>query len=86
MSDTGAGNIGDPHTAPSIRKDEDLIPEGVVRPSQDNVDYHVGRGGAGNEHVAIDHEKTAAEKHRAAGGPVSLADKLKGKLFGAFKK
>lgn len=86
MSTTGAGNIADVGTAPTVRKDHDHVPETNVRDSQDNYDYHTGRGGAGNEHLAIDHEKKAAEKQRAEGGPVSIADKLKSKLFGAFKK
>lgn len=63
-----------------------MIPEAAVRASQDQQDFHTGRGGAGNEHTAIDHEKTAAAKHRADGAPISLADKLKMKIFGVFKK
>jgi hypothetical protein len=86
MSTIGAGNISDVGIPTTTRKDQDHIPEDVVRSSQDQYDYHTGRGGAGNEHLAIDHEKKAAENQRATGsGPISLADKLKGKLFGSKK-
>jgi hypothetical protein len=85
-ANTGAGNIGDVGTPGTIRKDHDLVPDDAVRPSKDNYDYHTGRGGAGNEHLAIDHEKKAAEKQLAEGGQASVADKLKRKLFGAFGK
>ncbi|KAF7554670.1 hypothetical protein G7046_g6746 [Stylonectria norvegica] len=45
----GAGNIGDQDSKPSLeRKDEVVIPEAAVRPSQDGRDFHTGRGGAGN--------------------------------------
>jgi hypothetical protein len=85
MSNTGAGNISDVGLPATVRKDQDVVPESVVRPSQEQYDYHTGRGGAGNEHLAIDHEKKAAEKQLAAGsGPISVADKLKSKLFGSF--
>jgi hypothetical protein len=63
-----------------VRADKDVIPEAAVRPSQDNADYHTGRGGAGNEHVA-------AKKPAAAGeAPMGLADKLKRKVYGIFNK
>lgn len=82
---SGAGNISDVGLPSTGRKDQDLVPESVVRPSQEQYDYHTGRGGAGNEHMAIDHEKKAAENQRSTGtSPVSVADKLKGKLFGSF--
>ena len=61
-----------------------MIPEIAVRPSQDNLDFHTGRGGAGNEHTAHDEKKTADKTHHAS-APVGLADRLKMKLFGAFK-
>lgn len=53
-----------------------------MRPSTDNQDYHVGRGGAGNEHHAPGHE------HHKDGkvAPKGLADKLKAKVLGIFKK
>ncbi|KAL2161585.1 hypothetical protein VTH06DRAFT_8147 [Thermothelomyces fergusii] len=85
----GAANIGDAGQKQITRLDKDLVPEAAVRPSQDNVDYHVGRGGAGNErHVAKKPEGAGAA---AAGGeglvaPVGLADKLKRKLFSVFTK
>jgi hypothetical protein len=69
-----------------VRADKDFVPEAAVRASQD-TDYHTGRGGAGNEHVA----KTGKEPaERGEGGkpvaPVGLADRLKHKIFGVFKK
>jgi hypothetical protein len=74
---TGAGNIGDKGVPAQVRKDHDVVPEAAVRPSQDG-DYHVGRGGAGNAHVA--ENKTTHPVHH------SLADKLKGQILGVFKK
>lgn len=68
----GAGNIGSPGLAPTQRKDADAIPEAALRPSTDNQNYHTGRGGGGNVHVA-----EATEKKQGGG----LADKLKNKLF-----
>jgi hypothetical protein len=69
-----------------------MVPESSVRPSQDNVDHHTGRGGAGNEHIAS-HEapSPSSQEHprKVVGGevaPVSLADKWKRKLVGIFKK
>ncbi|KAL8376118.1 hypothetical protein RB595_007302 [Gaeumannomyces hyphopodioides] len=75
----GAANIGDAGTKAAARADKDSVPEAALRPSADG-DFHVGRGGAGNEHVA---EKKAgsADDH-----PKGLADKLKDKLLGVFKK
>jgi hypothetical protein len=43
----------------------------------ENSDYHTGRGGAGNEHVA---------KKPTTTTPMGLADKLKNKIMGVFKK
>jgi hypothetical protein len=71
------------------RKDQDLVPESAYRASHDNQDYHTGRGGAGNEHVSNSEEKHKEEKKTVENGgaaPISLADKLKHKLFGAMKK
>ncbi|EJT76435.1 hypothetical protein GGTG_06354 [Gaeumannomyces tritici R3-111a-1] len=77
----GAANIGDAGTkaAAAGRADKESVPEAALRPSSEG-DFHVGRGGAGNEHVA---EKKAglADDH-----PKGLADKLKDKLMGVFKK
>ncbi|OAA64971.1 hypothetical protein ISF_04381 [Cordyceps fumosorosea ARSEF 2679] len=88
----GAGNIGDKGQPATERKDRDIIPEAAVRHSTDTGgDYHTGRGGAGNEHTAgahkDDHKEATAGKPEGAPAeaPVSLADKLKQKLFGAFK-
>jgi hypothetical protein len=79
----GAANIGDKGVKPTVRADKDAVPEAAVRPSSENQDYHVGRGGAGNAHVVPAAEKKAAT---ADGGPISLADKLKSKIFGRFGK
>ncbi|KAK4034814.1 hypothetical protein C8A01DRAFT_18449 [Parachaetomium inaequale] len=81
----GAANIGDAGVKQVTREDKDLVPEAAVRASLDNADYHTGRGGAGNEHVA---KKPAQDKAAAGGGeaPVGLADKLKRKILGLFGK
>ncbi|KAL7799141.1 hypothetical protein V8C37DRAFT_366720 [Trichoderma ceciliae] len=78
----GAGNIADIGTAATHRNDADVVPEAAVRASQDAQGFHTGRGGAGNEHHA--HEQAEAKPRPVA--PVGLADKLKTKLFGAFKR
>lgn len=60
-----------------------------MRPSQSDHDYHTGRGGAGNEHVGSESgskKSDADATAKAPATPMSLADKLKGKLFGGFKK
>ena len=85
MSASGAGNISDVGKRAGDRKDEIQIPDEAVRASQDQ-EYHTGRGGAGNEFSAIDHEKKAAAKARQEGAPMAVADKLKNKLFGGKKK
>jgi len=85
---TGAANIGDAGIKQAQRADKDLVPEAAVRLSRDDVDYHTGRGGAGNEHIA---KKLSAEQHKdkaavTGGGdpgeaPVGLADRLKRKVL-----
>ncbi|QUC18215.1 uncharacterized protein UV8b_02456 [Ustilaginoidea virens] len=84
----GAGNIADAGRAPTPRKDQDVIPDAAYRASLDKQDYHTGRGGAGNEHLAHDHGKKAAQRPAAneTETPVGLADKLKQKLLAVFKK
>jgi len=67
----GAANIGSPNVKATERKDEVAIPEVALRPSTEGENFHVGRGGEGNVHLA---EK--GQKH-----PEGLADKLKNKLF-----
>lgn len=79
--ETGAGNIADVGTTSKHRNDTDVVPEAAVRVSQDGQGYHTGRGGAGNEHRV---DEPAHAKPRPV-APVGLADKLKSKLFGAFK-
>ena len=52
-------------------------------------DYHVGRGGAGNERVETKqaHKKTIDTAPSSEAKPqVGLADKIKNKLFGGSKK
>ncbi len=56
----------------TVRKDDVAIPEVALRPSMEGENFHTGRGGAGNEHMA----DAVAPKH-----PEGLADKLKHKLF-----
>lgn len=92
---TGAANIGDQGRKSTVRRDGDLVPDSATRPSQDNSDYHVGRGGAGNERVAAAAAAAAAANVNGHGGekvaevgdtPVGLADKLKEKIVHVFKK
>ncbi|KYK55407.1 hypothetical protein DCS_07370 [Drechmeria coniospora] len=81
----GLGNIGDIGRAPTPRRDQDMIPEAALRPSQD-TEFHTGRGGAGNE-MHVPREKPAAAKTGGGGdAPISLADKLKARLFSVFQK
>ncbi|KAK4105378.1 hypothetical protein N658DRAFT_491838 [Parathielavia hyrcaniae] len=77
----GAANIADAGVKQAARADKDLVPEAAIRPSGENTDYHTGRGGAGNEHVA----KNKTDEGKPA-APVGLADKLKRKILGAFSK
>ncbi|PKS06358.1 hypothetical protein jhhlp_007106 [Lomentospora prolificans] len=87
----GSGNIGDAGSNAARRSDKVVVPEAAVRPSSDNQDYHTGRGGAGNEYVTS--KKSSAEEppvadapaEKSAKVPMSLADKLKNKLFGIKK-
>jgi len=67
----GAANIGSPGLKATKRNDNEAVPETALRPSTENETTHVGRGGAGNVHVA---ENTTTH-------PVGLADKLKDKIF-----
>ncbi|KAM0278365.1 hypothetical protein ACHAQH_005185 [Verticillium albo-atrum] len=87
----GAGNIGDVGTKTPVegRADKDVVPTEAYRQSGEGNDFHTGRGGAGNAYEASSARdsgdmdgKAASAAHRAAGGPVGLADKLKNKLFG----
>ncbi|CAN8099468.1 unnamed protein product [Discula destructiva] len=81
----GAANIMDKNAA-APRTDADVVPPEAVRPSMENKDYHVGRGGAGNEHLAEGHGKTADAQAGHKEAPRGLADKLKAKVTGIFKK
>ena len=78
----GAANIADKGVKQVVRADKDLVPEAAVRVStNENADYHTGRGGAGNEHIAKKPEGAATTTT-----PVGLADRLKRKILGVFKK
>lgn len=80
----GAANIVDKNAA-GPRTDKEVVPDVAVRPSTDNQDHHVGRGGAGNEHIAPEHERHHNKKKEGE-SPTGLADKLKAKIMGVFKK
>ncbi|KAF4988663.1 hypothetical protein FGRMN_9630 [Fusarium graminum] len=83
----GAGNIADVGTPATDRKDQDIVPEIAVRPSQDGRDYHTGRGGAGNAVPGTPEPKPEEQENLVTNKtPVGLADKLKSKLFGGHKK
>ena len=83
----GAANIGDAGSKSTTRADKDMVPEAAVRPSSENTDYHTGRGGAGNAHVVAEKKKEAAAAESSSAPTfISLADKLKNKLFGRKKK
>ncbi|KAH6650269.1 hypothetical protein F5144DRAFT_555773 [Chaetomium tenue] len=82
----GAANIGDAGVKQVTRLDQDLVPEAAVRPSHENTDYHTGRGGAGNEHLAKKPEDKATAAGEGPAAPVGLADKLKRKVLGLFGK
>lgn len=85
----GEGNIGDRNVAPTARKDEDLVPDVATRPAEDE-DVHTGRGGAGNIHLGPEHKKKRVidgiQHPEAASSHESVADKLKHKVLGVFKK
>jgi hypothetical protein len=73
----GAANIGDKEATPDAhRNDIMVVPPSAKKASLEDKDYHTGRGGAGNEHIAKKLTTT----------PVGLADKLKNKIMGVFKK
>ncbi|KAK7745350.1 hypothetical protein SLS53_002846 [Cytospora paraplurivora] len=81
----GAANIVD-RNAGTPRTDIEVVPEAATRPSTEFKDYHVGRGGAGNEHLAPGHDHHHHSSKKDGEAPTGLADKLKAKLVGAFKK
>ncbi|KAM4059488.1 hypothetical protein HRG_011543 [Hirsutella rhossiliensis] len=83
----GAGNIADVGTAPTQRRDQEIVPAAAVRTSSEDQDFHTGRGGVGNEHTSLDRDPRTAPKAGAnSAESLSLADKLKNKLFAIFKK
>lgn len=85
----GDGNIGDAGSASGPRTDTDVVPDEATRQAE-NEDYHVGRGGAANAHVSEEHQKKKVMPDTPMGPDtkpqVSVADKLKGKIMGVFKK
>ncbi|KAI1765296.1 hypothetical protein GGR53DRAFT_465486 [Hypoxylon sp. FL1150] len=88
-----AANIADADKPPAPRADGDLVPEEATRTSTDNESFHVGRGGAANVHLSPADQAAKADKKvvdapSAAGAAPNqgLADKLKHKIFGRFKK
>lgn len=85
----GEGNIGDKGIEPTTRRDEDVIPEAATRPAEDE-DVHTGRGGAGNIHIGPEHKKKkvtdGVDHQEASTSHESVADKLKHKVLGVFKK
>ncbi|RDA82485.1 hypothetical protein CP532_2316 [Ophiocordyceps camponoti-leonardi (nom. inval.)] len=84
----GAGNIADVGSAASQRRDQDHVPDSAVRVSQDKQDFHTGRGGAGNEHsLSLDSDRRPMVKTQTSNdASISVADKLKDKLFNAFRR
>ena len=81
----GAANIGDAGKNNSVRADKDVIPEAAIRPSTEG-DYHTGRGGAGNAKISEATQAKKAAGESGATSPVGLADRLKRKILGVFKK
>jgi hypothetical protein len=87
---TGAANIADKETPSAMRADTDFVPAEATRTSIE-VDFHTGRGGAANVQRVSESENS---KGGTTGAAVAhhknpnqgLADKLKHKIFGAFKK
>lgn len=74
----GAANISDTNAA-APRTDREVVPDAAVRPSTDNQDHHTGRGGEGNV-------QRAHKEGEENGTHKGLADKLKAKVLGVFKK
>ncbi|RWA06153.1 hypothetical protein EKO27_g8950 [Xylaria grammica] len=80
----GAANIADKEAPVAPRTDKEFVPAEAVRPSVDG-DFHTGRGGAAN----VVHAPEPKDESGAATKPPpnqGLADKLKYKIFGVFKK
>lgn len=73
----GAANISDAN-AVAPRTDREVVPDAAIRPSTENQDHHTGRGGEGNVQRA--HKEGEEDTHKG------LADKLKAKVLGVFKK
>ncbi|KXJ85969.1 hypothetical protein Micbo1qcDRAFT_168966 [Microdochium bolleyi] len=97
----GGGNIGDVGVpSATARADKDFIPDVAYRASLDS-NHHTGRGGAANVQLAAkdtptDASKTSTSTKFTDGHPdstpggtahhISLADKLKYKIFGGGDK
>ncbi|KAI0873016.1 hypothetical protein GGS24DRAFT_502203 [Hypoxylon argillaceum] len=84
----GAANIGDKEAPAIARADKEVVPAEAMRASLDG-DFHTGRGGAAN---VVHTPEPAKGEAAAAAAPAAkppnqgLADKLKHKIFNAFKK
>ncbi|KAI0192969.1 hypothetical protein EV127DRAFT_28076 [Xylaria flabelliformis] len=80
----GAANIADKDAPSATRADKDFVPAEAVRPSMEG-DFHTGRGGAAN---VVHTPETQGQDGAPAAKPPNqgLADKLKHKIFGVFKK
>ncbi|KAI1200920.1 hypothetical protein F5X97DRAFT_320857 [Nemania serpens] len=80
----GAANITDKHVPATPRADQEVVPAEATRPSIEG-DFHTGRGGAANV-VHTPEPESKAPASAAKPPNQGLADKLKHKIFGAFKK
>ncbi|KAI1083367.1 hypothetical protein F5B20DRAFT_461959 [Whalleya microplaca] len=83
----GVANIADADKPASTRADQEVVPEEAIRPSQEH-DVHVGRGGAANVALGSEDQKHKVTDSGTAGAAPNqgLADKLKHKILGVFKK
>ncbi|KAI9821429.1 MAG: hypothetical protein M1826_000665 [Phylliscum demangeonii] len=73
----GSGNIASAGMKATYRNSEEVVPEAAMHPSMEDQNYHVGRGGDGNAHLA------KAEPPRMM--HEGLADKLKNMIFRSKK-
>ncbi|KAI3323450.1 hypothetical protein HD806DRAFT_496726 [Xylariaceae sp. AK1471] len=83
----GAANIADKNTpGAAARADNEFVPPEATRASIEG-DFHTGRGGAANVVHVPESEHATGESGATTKNPnQGLADKLKHKIFGAFKK
>ncbi|KAI1160265.1 hypothetical protein F5B18DRAFT_532192 [Nemania serpens] len=81
----GVANITDKHVPAAPRADKEVVPAEATRASIEG-DFHTGRGGAANVVHTPEPESKAPAAAAAKPPNQGLADKLKHKIFGAFKK